>query len=222
MSNLDAWSFSRFDCYELCPLQFKLKFIDKLSTTSSPQMARGLEVHQEIANYLKAPDRSPFPSVNHKADIITELTNFDNKVVEQQWGFDRHWKPTGWFSKGPKKTWLRQILDVGVLYEDMTSEAVDWKTGKHRESHEDQMELQALCVMQRIPAVTHVTTRLVYVDADSEEFGEYSAKDREAMIEKWEAKVAPMFNDTEFLPRPNEKCKWCDFSRSKGGPCKYG
>lgn len=228
---LKAWSFSRYDAYTLCPLKFKRVMLEKaVPFEPSPQMQRGDRIHRAIADHLHTPDKAPPPSValtgedafKHHHDTIAELTQFSDKVVEQQWGFDRQWRGTGWFSKGSQETWLRQILDVGVLYEDSTAEAVDWKTGKHYGSHEDQMELQALCVMLRVPHAEHVTTRLAYLDAGGVEMGEYPAADKDLLIAKWEEKVRPMFEDNEFLPRPNDKCKWCPLRRSNGGECRYG
>jgi hypothetical protein len=221
---LTSWSFSRWDKHHTCPLMFKYEVIDKRKAPQNAAMARGQKMHDAMKDYLSAPADAtpPVPVEAGKASaLLQEIRQFDNIVVEQQWGFDRQWKPTGWFGAD---TWLRSIIDVGVLYDDMACEVIDWKSGKPRGTHEDQMELFAISVMQRFPVVQHVTTRLAYTDFEHAEFGEYPRTDLAKMIEKWEAKVRPMFDDTTYLPRPGEHCRFCIFSRSNsnGKDCRYG
>ena len=222
MTYITAWSFSAWDMWQTCPLKYKLTKIDKLKVETSPAMLRGRQVHDAIAKYLTGDAPCPTIASKRTQQTIEEIRTFDNKIVEQQWGFDRQWKPTGWFTKGPKATWLRAVTDAGVLYDDMSAEVVDWKTGKNRGGYDDQLELFAVATMQHMPVIDHVTTRLSFVDHEETVFGEYPRAEVPALIEKWEGKVRPMFEDTEFLPRPNGMCKLCDFARSNGGPCRYG
>lgn len=217
-----AWSFSRWDSHHTCPLRFKLKYLDKLPEDVGPAMLRGRKVHDAIKVYLQTPeDRAgPVPAEAGKAShLVADILAFDNKVVEQQWGYTRQWTPTGWF--GPT-TWFRSVLDVGILYEDNTAEVVDWKTGKPRGTYKEEMELFAISLMQRAKHVTSVATRLAFTDVKHEEFDDFPREALPALIEKWNDKVRPMFEDTTYLPRPNEGCKWCAFSKSKGGQCRYG
>ena len=51
-SPVKAWSYSRYATYALCPLQFKLRYIDKIPEPQSPAMARGDRIHKEIARWL--------------------------------------------------------------------------------------------------------------------------------------------------------------------------
>ena len=221
---ITAWSFSRWDKHNTCPLKFKLEVVDKLPTHRGAAMERGDRIHKAIAAHLQAPETKPVPDdIKANAHIISELDTFDNKLVEQQWGFDRSWQPAGWFSKVKgHETWLRSILDVAVLYDDMSCCVIDWKSGKPRGTHDDQMELFAVSVFCHTPVVVSVETRLVYLDEDHQETANFDARDKDKLIAKWERKVAPMFEDTEYLPRPGEHCRFCDFSRSKGGQCRYG
>lgn len=224
---LTSWSYSRWDKHHTCPLAFKLEVLDGRKQPDNPAQAKGQIMHKAIAKWLTQPNAPgdelgpPPVEIGKAVDLAVQLTHFDNKVVEQQWGYTRQWRPTGWFSND---TWLRSVLDVAVLYEDMTAEVIDWKSGKPRGTHEDQMELFAISVMVRFPVVTHVTTRLAYTDFAHAEFGEYPRTDLEKMIAKWEDKVRPMFEDTTYLPRPGDACKFCPFSRSRtnGQDCKYG
>jgi len=220
MNAITAWSYSRAALWEECPLKFKLKHIDKMPETQSPAMARGDKIHKQMAAYVMG--TGPAPAEAAKFDRLSkELAGMpaEVKCVEQQWGFSKSWRPVGWFGKD---TWLRVILDAGVVYPDGTADVVDFKTGKKYGSNNDQMELFALATFCRFPHVSDVTTRLWYLDSGEEEVAEFKQDDRGLMIDKWEQRVAPMFADTVFAPRPNDKCRWCSFAKSKGGPCKFG
>lgn len=221
---LTSWSYSRYSKHEKCPLAFKLEVLDGRKEPDNAAQAKGQIMHKAAAKYLTTPDSwlsNPPTEMGKASALAVEVATMDNKVVEQQWGYDRNWKPTGWFGSD---TWFRSVLDVAVLYDDLTAEVIDWKSGKAYGSHADQMELFAISVMVRYPVATHVTTRLAYTDFAKSEFGEYPRADLEKMITKWEGKVRPMFSDTVYLPRPGEHCKFCPFSRSKtnGQDCRYG
>lgn len=222
---IDAWSWSRFECWDLCPLKFKFKFIDKLPEPGSPAMERGNKIHDETAKYLTGvrealPDAVTDP---YQRMLLEECRAAEDKIVEQKWGFTQGWEPTGYFSRDAKKpTWLRTIVDYGVLYEDMTVEIIDWKSGKMYGHNAEQVELFALSAMCHFKPAKQVITRLVYFDAGTEQLATFDAADKAALIAKWNAQVAPMFADTTFIARPNDRCKWCAYSKSAGGKCRFG
>lgn len=224
---MTAWSYSRFAKYEQCPLAFKLKYINKTPEPQGPAMERGDLIHKGIAAYLRGDAPAPPPdAVKHPfvAAFIAQLHGFDDKVIEQQWGYTKTWAPTGWFGKD---TWFRNVQDAAVLYDDMTLDGPDWKTGKRYGSNADQMEVNAIALFAHFKPAKHVTTRMVYVDTlpgdNAEDVADFDReKDFENLKAKWERKVAPMFNDTVFAPRPNDKCKFCHFSRSNTGLCRFG
>jgi len=216
-----AWSYSRYALWERCPLAFKLKHIDKIPEEQSPAMARGDAFHKAAAAYLTEQTPVMPPEAKRFEKLMAEIRSFDQewKVVEQQWGFTKNWQPTGWFGKD---TWFRAILDVGVIYPFNVADVIDHKTGKKYGSNAEQMELFALATFCRYPQLESVMTRLWYHDSGDEETAEFTQDDRSLLIAKWDAKVAPMFADTVFAPKPNDKCRWCSFSKSKGGQCRFG
>jgi hypothetical protein len=219
---ITAWSFSRYSRYQHCPLQFKLQYIDKVGKQESAAMAAGDKVHKETEAYItgkwnQIPAAVKYPQ--HK-QLLDEVRAFDDKVVEQEWGFNSRWEPCGWFGKA---TWFRQKLDAAVLYEDMTVEGIDWKTGKKYPDSLEQIELQALSIFRHFKPAKHVSMRLTYFDSGEDVYGEFPKADEEALMRKWEDKARPMFTDTQFLPRPNDRCRFCDFAASKGsGKCRFG
>lgn len=223
MGKVTAWSYSRLAAYEQCPLQMYEKFIAKsIPTDDSPAMKRGNVIHKGLADFLQGKaegvprDALVFPRCEQ---VISEINAFPDKVVEQQWGYTNNWQPTAWFGAD---TWFRSILDVGLLYEDNTAESVDWKTGKKYGSNMDQMKSQAIAMFGRYRSLTNVTVRLVYLDSGEEEIDEVKKHEIYSIQQGFEKRVAKMMNDTVFAPRPNDKCKWCPISRSKGGKCAFG
>jgi hypothetical protein len=221
MNAVKAWSFSAWDLYYKCPLKYKFEKIDKLKRQDTEALANGRRVHDDIAKYLaKETDVMP-PAVKSKQaqTLYNEFRQFDDVIIEKQWGFNANWKPTAYFGKD---IWLRSVIDAGVLYEDMSAEVIDHKTGKNRGGYMDQLELFATAVFCQMAPVVHVTTRLQFVEHEEVEIAEFPVRDRDKLIAKWNKKVEPMFNDETFNPRPGEACRFCDWSKSKGGQCRFG
>jgi hypothetical protein len=185
-------------------------------------------VHVAMAKYVTTPLDQPavMPEavvLPFQRQLVNDIRSHTDKLVEQQWGFTHRWQETAWFSRDPTRpTWFRAILDVAMLYEDMVVEPIDWKTGKVYGENAEQMELFALSAMCKFKPATQVITRLVYLDAQAEQIAEYSATERESLQRKWEENVRPMFADTTYLPKPNDKCRFCDGAKSRGGPCRFG
>lgn len=218
-----AWSYSRYADYEQCPARFKYKHIDQLpEPTGSPAMERGTLIHKLAEDYATGVLKKLPPELKHFGDQFKQLRSL-NILVEQNWGFKSDWSFTGradWF--GPD-VWLRVKADVAILYDDDTAEVIDHKTGRKYETNKDQVELFALATKMRFPNITHVTTRLWYLDQpkDNEVILEYEEADFARIQKTWTKRVVPMFKDRKFAPTPNDKCKWCAFSKRAGGPCKF-
>jgi len=224
MQQLTAWSFSRWEAHsgpDGCPLFFKLKFLDKVEEPGSPAMARGNRVHQEIAAYLTNRGAPP-PETKNFMVLLEQARQFEDKVVEQQWGFTSKFKPTTWFGK---ETWFRAILDLALMYEDWTGEAIDLKTGKRYGVSKEQVQLFGAAFLWKYPTVQKVTTRLWYLDEsapNNELIDEVKREELPAIEADWQRAVAPMFSDQTFLPRPGRKCARCFYSKSQTGRCKFG
>lgn len=219
---LIAWSYSRWAQYETCPAQCAYKHIDKMPEEKSAAMERGNRLHKMGEAWVKGGGKDPLPDAYRKfSDLMYELVRpgMPPLLCEQEWGMTKEWRPTGWFGKA---TWLRCKLDLGIVYPDGDCDVIDYKSGREYDSNHEQMELNSLVTMCRYPQVEKVTTRLWYLDHGTERTAEFLQENRTDMIIKWEERVAPMFADRTFLPKPGDQCHRCAFSKSKGGPCKFG
>lgn len=220
---ITAWSYSRLAKWEECPAAFKFRNIDKIPEPQSPAMARGDEIHQNMAALL-TDQPLPFPNAEpprafNKFMGMIEQIKANRPVVEQKWAFTDKWRVTDYFARD---TWYRAILDAGVLWPDNSFTVIDWKTGKAYGENKEQMEQFAIAVFSRYPQVNTLETRLEYLDTGQEQHEEFSRAQLGALRSKWEGRVAPMFNDKVFTPRPNKGCTRCHFRKSNGGPCAFG
>lgn len=227
MSNgVEAWSYSRYADYKQCPLRFKLKYIDKLPTAGSPAMERGNVIHKMAEDYVKAQGKKKpkLPAELKGVALEVEHCRAAGGIAEMPWGFRNDWSWTGrpdWFGK---EVWFRMKADVAVSYDDDTGLVGDWKTGRKYDTNKDQILLFGAAALQRFPNWTEVDVRLWYTDQppnDNEVQEVITAKEGALIRKDWDKKVLPLFKDKRWAPTPNDKCKWCDFSKAKGGPCKF-
>jgi hypothetical protein len=188
-------------------------------------MQRGNLIHKQAEDYIKA-KRKPKLHVN-LINVQQELEHCREAgaMAELPWGFRENWEWTGkpnWF--GPE-VWFRMKTDVAISYDDNTGLVGDWKTGRKYDENREQIELFGAGSLMRFPEWTTVDVRLWYTDVapdDNEIQYEFTRKDGELIRKDWEKKVLALFKDKRFAPTPNDKCRWCSFGKTKGGPCKFG
>lgn len=237
-----AWSYSRIQLHEECGFKYYEKVVlknpvfDIDEENTPPPLIKGRRVHGGMAAYLTGgPDgtwyaeqekqtyhasmRFEAKKYSHFAHIVDEI-RANKPFVELQWGYTRDYRPTSWFGKD---TYFRSILDAGVLWPSNHFSNVDWKTGRPKEDHVEQMETQALADFARFPQVHWVETRLFYLDTGQEKHDEFFRKDFELLKDKWTKRAGAVENDKAFTPRPSDQgCKYCPLAKSKGGKCQFG
>ena len=215
---ITAWSFSRYNCWRQCPQQFKYKYIDKLKEPTSEPMLRGSRIHKEGEKYLDGSLLIAPKSYGKFMPLLEDLKEL-GATGERQLAFTDTWGKTSWFAKN---TWVRCIIDAEYIdIADRHAEIIDFKTGKKWGDNVEQVELFTLAAFKEHKFLETATARLWYLDSGDESLFEYTRDDMDDIENDWYERVDPMMNDTEFLPRPNDKCKWCHFRRDNGGPCQY-
>jgi CRISPR/Cas system-associated exonuclease Cas4 (RecB family) len=219
----DAWSYSRLSDYETCPAMFAYKHVIKIPTEDNEVFKYGRRIHKLAEDYVNGVGSEEVPPELQKfATLFRELRGAKGVFTEEQWAFAQDWSVTGWFAKPPKKApWVRNVIDLGVLYADEGHVLlIDHKTGKMRDTNEDQIEQFAMSAFLRYPTVNTVEARLWYIDSGDEVIRNYSREALGDLKAKWKRRTEPMFNDKVFAPRKNPKCAYCDFSKKQGGPCR--
>jgi len=242
-----SWSFTRWNDWQKCPAFACYRHLKKVKTeamlarekgladgTVEPgPMERGADIAKKAEDFLKGKVKAVPMPLMPVAQVYRDLRKRGNLSVEDNWGFDKDWipcSPTDW-----NKCWLRVKIDVAYMQEG-TKKAPgdifhmkDNKTGKYDErkveEYKCQLELYGVAGLSRMPTVTSVTAQLVYSDlgilypADAPIV--FPREQLEGLRKIWTNRVRPMFADRRFSPRPGYYCRYCEFSKTKGGPCKY-
>jgi hypothetical protein len=237
-----SWSYSRYHDHKECPAKANWKYLVKLQT---PQMVeliakpvtgpenplqRGDRIDKAGGAFLRGETKKVPIDLMPVAQEFRAMRSKGNLSVNQSWGFTKDWKPcspTDW-----NNCWVRVQLDVASIEETKRGDILhitDNKTGKfdlrRAEDYVEQLQLYGAAGFARMPTVTQVTARLLYTDLGIT-YPEttplvWDTKQGAKLRDIWNKRVRPMLNDTRFPPRPGYYCRWCDFSKAKGGPCKY-
>lgn len=237
IKQVTSWSFSRYSTYKQCPLKLKLSAIDRIREPGNEAMARGDAIHKLAEKYIKGEGRTMPPELKLFGDEIKKLRaqykkKINGMVVEDNWSFTKDWDETQWDDW--INCWLRIKLDCAHHEDDETLVITDWKTGKFRaemnEEYVEQLELYALAALLLHEHIQQVKPRLAYLDLgitypETDEPLIFTRADIPKLKKLWEKRTKAMLSDTQFAPRPNDKCRWCFYRASNkavgGGQCKY-
>ena len=176
--------------------------------------ARGTDNHALIEAYLKG-EVEILPSVLSFYQAFLSGLKLYPIFPEHCISLNKEWKLTEW-----KGAWFKAVLDLKLR--DGTGAVVyDWKTGKMYDDHYDQKELYAIAVLSEDPEITRVRSVHVYLDLNKHTERTYERSDLVGRRQGWEDRVRKMEADKEYIPNPSWKCRFCSFSKDKGGPCIF-
>lgn len=160
-----AWSWSRLDTFEACPLQFYHKNILKsVPFEQNDAQIRGERIHKHLEMALATGKLDP--EVAHMQPFIDQLRRirFDEQVIEADFALNKRMESVGWFDKS---VWVRIKQDFLGCYGNRAI-AIDWKTGKNR-GYSDQLKLYAGYALHIWPQVEQVATSYIFVDSNEKE-----------------------------------------------------
>lgn len=163
---------------------------------------------------------------------IKDRTSFIQKWIK----LDHKWRPladdnwSAWFNG--RLDAMRTVLKGRVMH------VVDWKTGGIDKTtgapktevgtkYEDQVSSYQTTVLSYYPEAERVTGTLVFLDtAEGKDpyvvpCPELTREELPKIQKKWHKRLAPYFADRDFAPRCSSVCRFCAFSKGKGGPCPY-
>lgn len=222
-----AWSPSRLRDYDKCPAFAKYKYLDKLDEgPESEAIARGNEIDAAAEQYITSRTKELHPALQGVKKLINELRKEyqKNRVkVQLELALDKSWKVVTWFAK---ESYVRVKMDVLWILGDGKLQVIDWKTGRFKPddpNYNDQLNLYSVAALSTNLG-KEASAKLVFTD-----HGEEIERDSGFVIlnnlpkeqKKWDKRAKPMLADTRFAPSPGNHCRWCNFSRNKGGPCLY-
>jgi len=218
----EPWGFSKMETYKACKKKFYYQYIEKRKEGSegNAAMERGGKIHETIEAYLQGwitsmPEAQVDPVWQPRLDELKAKPLFTS---EQAIGLDNKWKPLkNWFQEG---TWVRAKMDADY-FEEQTVGVVDFKTGKFRVPSDEQIELYAIIGISKHPTATKARAEYWFLDMDDAYTKEYTAEYLAARRKYYEEFANKLYTTEVWPEEPSRECKWCPFSKSKGGPCKF-
>lgn len=180
---------------------------------------------QEHAETLADAMRHPYVQ-----KLAKELRKAKGVTLQESIVLDVRWQRVSQFTKN---AWARLKLDV-LRLKPKVAEVIDWKSGniksgeiREKDEYHDSMKMYQAGVLSCYPQAEASAT-MVFLDAPpklenpTKSLPVLKRKDLESMKGLIEQKITPMMNDTIFAPRPGYQCTWCNFGKTKGGPCSFG
>ena len=215
-----AWSWSRLNDFEKCPMMAYWKhYAPKQSRCpyiENAHLKRGKDVHKSLENAILG---TPLPpELSHVQPIITGIRN----NIANGWWVNAEYKLTfladytscTWFDR---HAFLRSILDV-MMKKGPNAVIIDWKTGKVNPSS-GQLKLFAMSAMTQWEKLYHVDTAFVWTDHNETTREVYERDDLEEITEEFEERVNMIQianDDNNWIPNPSDfNCKWCACTKAQ-------
>ena len=231
--NISAWSFSRLDVYEKCPLQAKLKYIHKIPEPDRPlppgkdehANERGSRVHDSAEFYVRnnvelIPELRTFKAEFHR---LRELFREGKVSLEGEWGFDKDWEPIQYNSAS---IWLRVKLDALVHLSKTHGVVIDYKTGRRHGNeikHAEQTQLYVVATFLRYPELETIDVELWYTDQNELAHMRFMRHQGMRFFTTFNNRGKALTSATDFKPKANIfSCKWCPYHPNRSGDCQYG
>ena len=113
-------------------------------------------------------------------------------------------------------------IDDAAIYDPETKVAhvYDWKTGKKYPTHAEQCGLYGLAGLLKYPQAERVIVTHVYLDLRQNAETEYHRDGLVGMQWMYQRKVNRTRPPQPYPEIPSWKCKFCDFSKKRGGKCQ--
>lgn len=211
------WTHSRLSTFETCKLRFKLKEIDKLQESSSPTLARGSEIHEQIEGYLNNWLKALPADIKLHAEI-QKLKKL-KPVIEKLWAHAKDYSPLS--DQWDKTAWCRAKLDAFVETA-RKARVIDFKTGRVYPANDDQVRFYGMLGLMRAPKKPEAQLELWYVDQDLIKECEPVKREEVAALQKdFNRRATIMYDASKFPAEPGLHCRNCPYRRQSGGPCEF-
>jgi hypothetical protein len=201
-------------------------------------LVRGGAIGDTLDLYLLGKAKDPGATIIHpKVKTIVAKARADvassKGAVQVSLRFTRNWAVIPGDGFDPN-AWLYVKLDYRRTLATK-AHVTDWKTGgidkdtgavKVVDKYDDQLLTYQVATLITCPKVKEATADLVFLDARPPhdpvlDRAPLARPGLDGAIKKLTKKVIPMFNDTTFAPKSQYACRWCDYSKGKGGPCPF-
>jgi len=221
MKQIIPWSYSQLTCFETCALQYKFKYVDRALVAPGADMFyrdRGIAIHEKAEAFMKRRAKVKPPAELEKlVDKLNEAKTFKARA-ETALFLNNKWEPV---HKGGH--WGVVKADIHWVVEG-TLAIIDLKSGRVRD-YSDQGRIYIAGFWS-----LYAELERAYAEEWYTQTGETSPRRRTfhnrtqvmGIRKEIEQRVRLMQSEESYDPTPSAVCRWCDFSKQKGGPCRYG
>lgn len=216
-----AKSYTAWSTYKKCPAQYKHRYVERLPMPSSAAAQRGTNMHavvEKLVQHEDIPIPEEFSNLEGYSDFFHMLGD-KGAIAELGFRLDENWEPT----EDKEKTYVRGYIDIIVPPIEGTIYIYELKSGKKYPDHVEQRNFYgtaSLCLPWD-EEVEQVEVIGVYLDSMQNESNVYPAGMLRTYKYLWDQKMQQMEVPESLVPNPGYYCRWCPYSKDKGGPCKF-
>ena len=223
-----ALSFSRLSDYEICPLKFKQKYIEKSypDDSNNPAFVKGNAIHKQVEDYInwlssmggKAPSMGTYTV--GIVPMLEQLYKASNGQVygEKQIATNQDWDRCDWFDK-PHTVKYRAIIDFMVFMSPNHLILGDIKSGKFREYQDGpttQLKLTTAMCFSLYPKIETITAAYFFVEHKKTVKVVFTRD----MIEDLKKPFDEMHHEVNTVKEwPHKKNQYCHFCLVGGDTC---
>ncbi len=238
-TGLMAFSYSRFNTFDRCPLWFRLRYIDRIPEADSAPLVTGRIAHEVAEAYGKhcigngvATDFAFFDDLARRAcsdapaevgadlrgilDTMRDTISFIEgpaSRIEEELAFDREWRPVAWDDPAVffrAKIDKRMTTDEGVIVWDL-------KTDRRIPPASDlptnpQLRIYAYLVTLLDPDVQSITVVLFFGRYGRSQSWTFTREEAESYGKEIERKAERIEVEMEWTPRLGEACRICPYT----------
>ena len=208
------WSFSRWDDFNKCAYMFALKYIAKVATPEvrNPAFDRGNKIHLLSQGFVNGEIRGipkDLSSFSAEYRAVRKL----GATAEVDYTVDADWLPCA--SDDFDNAWLRAKLDIVVEQADPFT-LIDVKTGRPRDTHEQQGEIYGMLGLERYIDLEEVDAEFWYLDSGDVETMHFDRGQLVELRKTWLKRIKPMLAGRLFSKTPTKfGCAYCPYRSDK-------
>lgn len=217
---MSAKSYSRYSTHKQCGAKYKFQYIDKYPTPerSGPQAERGTNMHKMVEDIVNEVVDEPSEEFSNLKPYVPFLHGLRGKATpELEFYLNEDWEACH-----KSEAWIRGFIDMIVpASADNWIYVHEWKSGKEYDDHVFQRHFYSTVAMALFPEPVGVHCMGVYLDQGRNVTNTYERSMERTYRYLWKNRMDALDVEESWVPNPGFQCRWCPFSRDKGGPCRF-
>lgn len=213
------WSHSALGRFEECSFLYgetNVKKNPKYPFVENEAMRTGKQIHKMLEDYITL--GSTLPNMLQPIGRLVDKVCANAKEVLPERDVNLTWElePCSVFHT---ECSYRGRIDVTAVRSDDEAIILDFKSGRHPDDPDEQLEYQSLALMMEKPNVTRVHPYYIYTKHPKRRVPTIEREHLPHLAKKIIPRLLRMKEARDkriFVPKPGVQCKWCPI-----GECKY-